>query len=214
MGLFMRPPRAGRSPDRCEHAGRAVFAVSASAGQVDRPNIRGKAEADAALDELRTAIKGRHPRWPRRAACAAGRPAAFPRARRPVQERHVTGNHFTLARAIDYRLKPLLEHFGDRPIAEIRTADVQDFIADLSEAAHRARPKRNATPGERLNRSLDRVAPTHAELGGRPRVPRSHAVPARNGTLIRKLREDNRRHRRVTEDEARLLQVSQPLLRS
>jgi hypothetical protein len=35
------------------------------------------------------------------------------------------------ARAIDYRLKPLLEHFGDRPIAEIRTADVQDFIADL-----------------------------------------------------------------------------------
>jgi hypothetical protein len=35
------------------------------------------------------------------------------------------------ARAIDYRLKPLLEHFGDRPIAEIQTADVQDFIADL-----------------------------------------------------------------------------------
>jgi hypothetical protein len=43
-------------------AGRAVFAVSASAGQVDGPNIRSKAEADAALDDLRTAIKGRHPR--------------------------------------------------------------------------------------------------------------------------------------------------------
>ena len=41
-------------------------------------------------------------------------------------------------------------------------------------------------------------------------------TPFRCGTetLIRKLREDNRRHRRVTEDEARLLQVSQPLLRS
>jgi hypothetical protein len=47
------------------------------------------------------------------------------------KERHVIGNHFTFARAIDYRLKPLLEHFGDRPIAEIQTADVQDFIADL-----------------------------------------------------------------------------------
>jgi hypothetical protein len=41
-------------------------------------------------------------------------------------------------------------------------------------------------------------------------------TPLRRGTetLIRKLREDNRRHRRVTEDEARLLQVSQPLPRS
>src|SRR5829696_7238597 len=42
-------------------------------------------------------------------------------------------------------------------------------------------------------------------------------TPFRRGTetLIRKLREDNRRHRRVTEDEeARLLQVSQPSLRS
>jgi hypothetical protein len=42
-------------------------------------------------------------------------------------------------------------------------------------------------------------------------------TPFRRGTetLIRKLREDNRRRRRVSEDEeARLLQVAPPLLRS
>jgi hypothetical protein len=47
------------------------------------------------------------------------------------KERHVIANGLALARAIDYPLKRLLEHFGNRPIAEVRTADVEDFIADL-----------------------------------------------------------------------------------
>jgi hypothetical protein len=68
------------------------------------------------------------------AACSLRRRPArlpFPELAALYKGRHVIGNHFTLARAIDYRLKPLLEHFGDRPIAEIRPADVPDFIADL-----------------------------------------------------------------------------------
>jgi len=32
---------------------------------------------------------------------------------------------------LDYRLKPLIERFGDRPVAEIKTADIDDFVADL-----------------------------------------------------------------------------------
>jgi hypothetical protein len=47
------------------------------------------------------------------------------------KERHAIANGLALANTIDYRLKPLLAHFGDRPLAEIRTADVEDFIADL-----------------------------------------------------------------------------------
>jgi hypothetical protein len=36
-----------------------------------------------------------------------------------------------LASTIDYRLKLLVERFGDRSITEIRTADIEDFVADL-----------------------------------------------------------------------------------
>jgi integrase len=131
------------------------------------------------------------------------------------KERHVIGNGLALARTIDYRLKPLLDHFGDRPIIEIRTADVEDFIGDLRKRRivhgnSEARPLANAS----INRSIELLRHMLNWAVGREYLDRT---PFRRGTetLIRKLREDNRRHRRLTEEEeARLLQVSQPVLRS
>ena len=47
------------------------------------------------------------------------------------KERHAIAKGLSLARTIDWRLRPLLERFGDRALADIKTADVEDFIADL-----------------------------------------------------------------------------------
>ena len=60
-----------------------------------------------------------------------------------------------LAKSIDYCLKPLIERFGDRPIAEIRTADIEDFIADLKKPriVHRQKTPRTLTPAS-INRTF------------------------------------------------------------
>jgi hypothetical protein len=92
--------------------------------------------------------------------------------------------------------------------------DVQDFIADLRKrrivhGRSDTRPLATAS----IDRSIELLRHMLNWAVDREYLDRA---PFRRGTetLIRKLREDNRRHRRVTEDEARLLQVSQPLLRS
>lgn len=36
-----------------------------------------------------------------------------------------------MASTVDYRLKPLIERFGDHHISDIRTADIEDFVADM-----------------------------------------------------------------------------------
>jgi hypothetical protein len=50
-----------------------------------------------------------------------------------VLQRHVLAKGLALSSTIDYRLKPLIERFGNRPVAEIKTADIDDFVADLKQ---------------------------------------------------------------------------------
>jgi hypothetical protein len=88
------------------------------------------------------------------------------------------------------------------------------LIADLRK--RRIVHGRSETPplaNASINRSIELLRHMLNWAVGREYLDRT---PFRRGTItmIRKLREGNRRHRRVTEDEARLLQVSQPLLRS
>ena len=131
------------------------------------------------------------------------------------KERHAIANGLALANTIDYRLKPLLAHFGDRPLAEIRTADVEDFIGDLRKprVVHRhAEPRSLANAS--INRTIELLRHMLNWAVGREYIDRT---PFRRGTetLIRKLREDNRRHRRVSDnEEERLLEFAPPLLRS
>jgi hypothetical protein len=60
-----------------------------------------------------------------------------PRPRAPAAEvyteRHVQAKGLSLASTIGYRLKPLIGHFGDRRLADIKTADVENFITELKE---------------------------------------------------------------------------------
>jgi hypothetical protein len=45
----------------------------------------------------------------------------------------VLAKGLALSSTLDYRLKSLVERFGERPIAEIKTADLDDVVADLKQ---------------------------------------------------------------------------------
>ena len=91
--------------------------------------IRTKTDADMAFDDLKNAV---------RAGKFTKRGVEPPTERTPLtfrqfaeicNERHVSAKALAIAKTIGYRLRPIIEHFGDRPLTEIRTADVEDFIA-------------------------------------------------------------------------------------
>lgn len=131
------------------------------------------------------------------------------------KERHAVAKKLSLARTIDWRIRPILEGFGERALTDIKTADIEDFIADLRKPriVGRRAQERCLTPAS-INRTTELLRHM-LNLGGRTRVPGEDAVQAWNQTLIKKLREDNQRRRRLSADEElRLLAVAPAHLRS
>ena len=177
--------------------------------------IRSKSEADAVLDDVKNAVRagtfdkrGIDP--PREVS-----PQTFRQFAEVYKERHVFAKGLAMAKSIDYSLKPLIARFGDEPIAEIRTADIEDFIADLKKPriVNRRKELRTLTPAS-INRAIQLLRHMMNWAVGREYLERT---PFRRGTetLIRKLPEDNHRRRRLSEDEERgLLEVAAPFLRS
>ena len=176
--------------------------------------IRSKAEADVALDELRRAVRTgtfdeRGLELPREVTTLTFREFAD-----IYKQRHVQAKRLAAAKTIDYRLKPLIERFGDRTLLDIKTVDIEDFIADLK------RPRVvNSQQGRTLalasiNRAVGLLRHMMNWAVGREYLDRT---PFRRGTevLIRLEREDNKRRRRLSEEEeSSLLAVASPSLRS
>jgi hypothetical protein len=132
VGLYKLCEHKGRARDRCEHAWWAQFRhVRVSLEKWSNREIRSKTKADQVFDELKDAVRdGRFDERgidpPRTVS-----PLTFRQFAEIYKERHVFAKKFAIGKTIDYRLRPILEHFGDRLLAEIKTADVEDFIADL-----------------------------------------------------------------------------------
>ncbi len=216
MGLYKLCNHRDRARDRCEHAWWARFRqVRVSLNKWADRDIRTKTEADAVYDDLRKAVRagtfdprGINP--PKEQTALTFREFA-----QTYKERHAVAKALALAKTIDYRLKPLLDAFGDRPLADIRTADVEDFIADLRKPriAGRRKAPRTLSPAS-INRTIELLRHMFNWAVGREYLDKT---PFRRGTetLIRKEREDNRRRRRISEDEeSKLLEHATPLLRS
>jgi integrase len=176
--------------------------------------IRSKAEAEIALGQLRTAIRdgtfderGLQPP-------ADTSPGTFRKLADDYKQRHAMAKGLALADTIDYRLKPLLERFGDRPISDIRTADIEDFIADMKKPrVVNGLESRTLAPAS-INRTIGVLRHMLNWAVGREYLDRT---PFRRGSevLIRLLHEDNKRRRRVSEEEeGALLAVASPQLRS
>lgn len=132
MGLYKICEHKGRARDRCEHAWWGSFrGKRVSLAKWANREIRTKTEADKALDDMRAAIRAGT--FDERGVQPPPETSTLTFARFPdvYKERHVLAKGLALTSTIDYRLKPLIERFGDRPMTEIRTADIEDFVADL-----------------------------------------------------------------------------------
>jgi integrase len=215
MGLYKLCSHRGRARDRCRHAwwggyrGRRV-----SLSKWANRELHGKDDAMSVLEQLRGAVRagtfdprGLEP--PKETA-----PLTFAEFAQRYKERHVMAKGLALAASIDYRLKPLLECFGDRRLDEIRTADVEDFTAELKKPKPGGNTLGRPLTSASINRTIELLRHMMSWAVGREYLDRT---PFRRGTetLIRKLPEDNRRRRRLTEDEeAKLLAVAPALLRS
>jgi integrase len=213
LGLYKICDHKARERDRCEHAWWGTFrGIRVSLPKWTNREIRTKAEAGAALDELRTAIRSGtfDPRGQRPADTV---PLTFAELADVYKRRHVLANRLSMTRSVDWRLKPLLQWFGTRRVADIRVSDVEDFIADLKTRRVRGGSGRLLSAAS-INRSIELLRHMLNWAVDREFVNRT---PFRHGGVrpIKKLREDNRRRRRVSEaEEARLLVVAPPFLRS
>jgi hypothetical protein len=188
MGLHKICKHKGRARDRCKHAWWGSFrGKRVSLAKWTNREITSKAEADKALDELTAAIRdgtfdeqGLDPP-------PDNSPVTFGKFAEVYKQRHVLAKGLALSSTIDYRLKPLVERFGDRPVAEIKTADIDDFVADLK------RPRvvnglegRRLTPAS-INRTLGLLRHMLNWAVGREYLDRT---PFRRGTEVLKIPPD------------------------
>ena len=216
MGLYKLCEHKGRARDRCEHAWWARFRhVRVSLEKWSNREIATKTEAEAIFDDLKKAVRAGTFEKRRAEPERNGAALTFRQFAEIYKERHVFAKKLAIGKNIDYRLKPIVEYFGDRLLTEIRTADVEDFIADLRKPriAGRRKTPRVLAPAS-INRTIEILRHMMNWAVGREYIDRT---PFRRGTetLVRKLREDNQRRRRISEDEeARLLAIAPPLLRS
>jgi integrase len=215
MGLYKICEHKGRARDRCDHAWWGSFrGKRVSLEKWANRDIKTKAEAAKALDDLRAAIRagtfderGLEPP-------VETSPLTFSKFADVYKQRHVLAKGLALAETVDYRLKPLIERFGDRLLAEIKTADIEDFVADLKKPRVVNSIDGRTLTAASINRTLGLLRHMLNWAVGREYVDRT---PFRRGTevLVRLEREDNKRRRRVSEEEeAALLAVASPHLRS
>ena len=107
-----------------------------------------------------------------------------------------------------------MDRFADWELSRIKTADIEDFIADLRKPRVVSRQENRTLSAESINRTIELLRHMLNWAVGREYLDRT-AFRRGTETLIRKLPEDNRRRRRLTEDEeTRLLAVAPPFLRS
>jgi integrase len=216
MGLYKLCEHKGRARDRCKHVWWAQFRkVRVSLEKWANREIESKTEADQVFDDLKDAV--RSGTFDKRGIDVPLEPTTltFRQFAETYKERHVFAKGLAIGKTIDYRLRPLVDYFGAKLLVEIRTADVEDFIADLRKPKIIGRRKkpRTLSPAS-INRTIEIMRHMMNWAVGREYLDRT---PFRRGTetLIRRLREDNRRRRRISEDEeARLLAVAPPHLRS
>jgi integrase len=217
MGLYKICEHKGRTRDRCPHAwwgGYRGYRVSLS--RWANREVLSKDDAESALAQLRQAVRagtfderGLEPPKPKESA-----PATFAEFAQKYKERHVIAKGLALAKTIDYRLKPLIERFGDMALASIRTADIEDYIADLQKQPGTRRTRGRPLSVASINRQIEFLRHMMNWAVGRDYLDRT---PFRRGAerLIRKQHEDNQRRRRLSEtEEAKLLNAASPMLRA
>ena len=211
MGLYKLCSHKGRLRDRCDHLWWGSFrGVRVSLSKWANRDVTLKTDAQSVLDDVRAAIRA-GTFDPRGQVVREITPMTFREFAEIYKERHAIAKGLSLARTIDWRLRPLLERFGDWALADIKTADVEDFIADLRKPRIVGRePVPRSITAASVNRTVELLRHMMNWAVGRDYIDRT---PFRRGseTLIKKLLEDNKRRRRLSEDEEAKLLAAAPL---
>ena len=134
MGLYKLCKHKGRARDRCEHTWWGSFrGHRVSLGKWANCDVHTKAEAHVICERMRQAIRdgtfSRHVVAVETAPVAEG--MTFAALADLFKEKYVKARALAASSTINYRLKPLLDFFGNRLVREITTADVEDFMALL-----------------------------------------------------------------------------------
>ena len=155
MGLYKICEHKGRLRDRCEHAWWGSFRgirVSLRSGRIARSTA--KAEAQAVLDEVRTAIRGGN-FDDARPSTAGSHAADFSRVRGDLPRAPRLAKGLSLGE--DDRLAAQADPraLRKRALSDIKTADIEDFIADLRKPRIMDRQARAATADASVDQSHD-----------------------------------------------------------
>jgi len=218
MGLYKLCSHQGRARDRCEHGWWGSFQHGgrlhrASLARWANQEVRSKTEAAAILDRMRDAVRAGT--FAKKEAEPLEERLTFNRFADLYIERYVKASHLASAGTIDYRMSLLRKHLGRKLLTDIKTADIEDFVARLKEPCRLAAVQKSLrvrTPAT-INRYLSLLRHMFNWAVGREYLDRT---PFRRGTqtLVRQELEDNRRHRRVSKDEEqRLLEHAPDYLR-
>ena len=212
MGLYKLCKHKDRARDRCKHTWWGAFQHEGKLRRVSLPKwaneeIRTKAQAEKVFDRMKDAVRaGRLLKTEDRLPDG---PLTFAKFAETYADKHARAKGLALADTIDYRLKPLTEHFGSRRLADIKTADIEDFIAELRKPRRVSRQTGRRLRPASINRHLELLRHMFNWAVGREYIDRT---PFRRGseTLIRPLLEDNKRSRRVSEREEQQLLDTAP----
>ncbi len=217
MGLYKLCKHRERTRDRCPHGWWGAFQHQGKLHRVSlskwaNQEIHTKAVAQTVFDRMKEAARAG--RLSKRDDREPEGPLTFAQFAQLYADKHARAKNLALAKTIDYRLKPLIAFFGPRRLTDIKTADIEDFIAELR------KPRRvNGQPGRTLrpasvNRSVELLRHMLNWAVDREYIDKT---PFRRGsaTLIRPLLEDNKRRRRLAEqEEQELLDAAPPILRA
>jgi len=137
MSIYKRCAHRGRDRDRCPHPwyggyklpGEARARVSLE--KWSGADVRTKGQAQAAFDDLKASIRDGTFNPYGRSVSIRRDAMTFPQLVDDYQKKYVAAKGLRTASEFKYRVKPLLAHFGSRPITKIRTSDIEDLQAEL-----------------------------------------------------------------------------------
>ena len=220
MGIYKRCRHGRRERDRCSDPWYASFKlagrerVRVALAKWSGTEVETKGQALAAFDDVKTAVRsGTFDPRGRGVTIPKDGPITFADLAKLFEERYVAAKQLKTADDFKWRVKPLVERFGSMPLAAIRTADIEDWQADLRKPRLINGVVRPPSPAT-VNRAVEDLRRMLNWAVSREYMP---ATPFRKGgvAVIKLDREDNRRNRRISPDEEeRLIAAAPPRLRA
>jgi len=176
--------------------------------------VKTKGQAQEVFENLKAAVRsGTFDPRGRGVTVSEGRPMTLAHLAKIYEDRYIVGKGLKTASDFKWRVKPLLKRFGNTPIANIRTGDVEDWQAELRKPrlVHQVMRKPSAATVNRAVEDLRRMLNWAVS-----REYMSSSPFTRGGVSVIKFdREDNRRNRRISPDEEDgLIAAAPPHLRA